>query len=157
MIYSNVQTMVTTNLQSLVSSATTGWQSAVVDNTTTTYDDALVQVVLAFDNVAPANSKCAFVFAYSGLDTTYAYPATGTQGTVTLQDITTNPTALRLIGTIPHLAANTTIQSSCMSVAAAFGGALPPKWGIIIVNHSGAALKSSGSSVTWRGVRHGVS
>src|SRR5687767_8620983 len=89
-LFSSVQTMTVTALHSLASSATAGWQSAVVDNTTNLYLDALVQVVLDFANTAPANSKCAYIYAYSGIDTTYSNPALGSEGTITLVDITAN-------------------------------------------------------------------
>lgn len=147
-----------TNLHSLANSPTTGWSSANVDNSTDGWDDALVQVSLAFSNTAPANSRCAFVFAYASADgSTYPEPLTGNEGTVTLPDVTLNPMAFRLIGIVPYNTTGATVESSPMSVAAAFGGVLPPKWGVVVVNHSGAALQPSGSSAFWRGVRSEVS
>jgi len=150
--YSTVQSMTVTNLHSLASSATGGWQSNVVDNTTNLYEDALVQVVLDFANTAPANDKAAYIFAYAGLDTTYSDPASGTEGAITVATIASNPQAFRQIGTVPYNTADAVVESSPCSVAAAFGGKLPPKWGIIIMNYSGAALAASGNTVTWRGV-----
>lgn len=149
LVYGSVQTMTVTNLHSLASSATAGWQSAVVDNTSNLYIDALVQVVLDFANTAPANSKAAFVYAYGGLETTYTNPASGTEGAITLADITTNAQNLRLLGTIPYTTADEVVESAIFSVAAAFGGVLPPKWGLVIMNHSGAALAASGNTVKW--------
>ena len=93
MFYGAVQTMVSTALQSLASSATGGWQSAAVDNGTDLYLDALVQIVLDFANTAPANSKQAFVYAYAALDTAYTNPAVATEGTITL---TTSQTRCRI-------------------------------------------------------------
>ena len=69
LVYSSATAMTVTNLHSLASSATAGWQSAVVDNTGTIYMDALVQIVLDFANTAPANSKGVYIFAYAGLET----------------------------------------------------------------------------------------
>src|SRR6185369_16407985 len=92
------QTMTVTNLHSLASSATAGWQSDVVDNTTNLFEDYLVQIVLDFANTAPANSKGVYVFAYAGLETTYTNPATGSEGTITLVDVTTTPQALAEVG-----------------------------------------------------------
>lgn len=154
--FSTVQTMTVTNLHSLANSATAGWQSGVVDNTSNLYEDALVQVVLDFANTAPANEKAAFVYAYAGLDTTYSNPASGTEGAITVATIASNPTCFRQIGAIPYTTQDEVAESSPMSVAAAFGGVLPPKWGIVIMNYSGAALAASGNSVTWRGVYHTV-
>lgn len=147
-----------TSLHSLASSATSGWQSASVSNTTDGWDDALVQVVLSFASTAPANSKCAFVFAYGSVDgTTFPEPLSGSQGTVTVPDVTAYAQAFRLIGTIPYNTTGATVESSPFSIASAFGGVLPPAWGIVVVNHSGAALASSGSSAFWRGVREEIS
>lgn len=151
--YSSVQTMTVTNLHSKASSATAGWQSAVVDNTTDLYLDAHVQVVLDFANTAPANDKAAYVYAYGGLNTTYTNPASGSEGGITLVDITANGQNLKLIGTIPYTTADEVAEGQPMSVAAAFGGFLPPKWGIVVMNYSGAALAASGNSVTWRGIK----
>lgn len=149
---SAVQSMTVTNLNSLASSATAGWQSAVVDNTTNLYEDALLQVIIDFANTAPANSKACYIFGYAGLETTYTNPASGTQGSITLLDVTTNAQAMPLIGVLPYTTADEVAESRVMSVAAAFGGVLPPKWGVVIINHTGAAIAASGNSVKWTGV-----
>jgi hypothetical protein len=156
--YQAEQTMTTTNLQSLATSATAGWGSAVVDNTTTLYLDALVQVVLPAVNTLPANDKALYVFAYAGsnstdLTTTGAASsgAPGTQGGLFFPDITTNPQNLPLIGVIPYVSLNTKIVSPEFSVARPFG-VLPPFWGVAIVNYSGMTLAASGNTVKYRGV-----
>lgn len=150
--YGTETTMTTTNLQSLSSSPTAGWQSDAVDNTSDLYLDALVQVVVDFANTAPGNDKAVYVFAYGGLTTTYTNPVTGSEGALTLPTIVTTQQAMKLIGVIPYNTQNEIAESQPMSVAAAFGGVLPPKWGIAIINYSGAALASSGNTVKWRGV-----
>jgi hypothetical protein len=58
---------------------------------------------------------------------------------------------LKLIGVVNYQNADVA-QLATFSVAQAFGGILPPYWGIAIVNHSGAALAASGNYVKWRGV-----
>src|SRR4051812_17013402 len=89
--YGSVTVLTVTNLHSLASSTTAGWQSDVVDNTSTLYLDALVEVVLDFANTAPANSKGAFVYAYGGIESgVYSNPVSGSQGTITLLDVTAN-------------------------------------------------------------------
>lgn len=152
--YSAVNSMTVTALHSLASSATAGWQSAVVDNSSDVYEDAHVQVVLDFANTAPANDKCVYVMAYAGLETTYTNPASGSEGTITLTSITNTGQNLRLIGIIPYTTQDEVAESAVMSVAAVFGGLLPYKWGIVILNYSGAALAGSGNTVKWRGVKH---
>jgi hypothetical protein len=150
---SAAQTMTVTNLHSLASSATAGWQSDVVDNTTNLYEDAQVMIVLDFANTSPANSRGVYVFAYSGLESgTYTNPVSGSEGTLTLTDVTTTMQNLVQIGFIPYNTADEVAESSVMSVAKFFGGKLPPYWGIALMNHSGAALAASGNTVKWRGV-----
>lgn len=150
--YSDAVSMTVTNLNSLASSATAGWQSAVVDNSTDLALDALVQVVLDFANTAPANDKAVYVYAYSGIGTNYTEPCTGSEGAVTI----TNPNNLRLIGVLAYQTADMIIKSQLMSVAQAFGGVLPPKWGLVIINYTGAAIAASGNSVTYQRVTETV-
>ncbi|HZI93235.1 MAG TPA: hypothetical protein VFE84_03255, partial [Patescibacteria group bacterium] len=102
---------------------------------------------------APANSKLAYVFAYGGIESgTLSNPVSGSEGTITLTDVTTTGQNLRLLGTMPYNTADEVVESSPMSVAQAFGGVLPPFWGVVIINHSGAALASSGNVVKYRPV-----
>lgn len=148
--YSTLQTMTVTALHSLASSATAGWQSAVVDNSTDKYLDALVMVVLDFANTAPANSRQAFVFVYGGVESgVYTNPASGSEGALTLVDVTTTQQALKLLGAIPYITQDEVAEGGPFSVAAAFDGALPPYWGVCIMNHSGATLAASGNTVKW--------
>src|SRR5688572_19424395 len=51
------QTLTVTNLHSLASSATAGWQGAAIDNTSNLYPETEISIVLDFANTAPANSK----------------------------------------------------------------------------------------------------
>ena len=150
--FGSVTSMTVTNLHSLASSATVGWQSQVVDNSTDLYEDALVQVILDHANTAPANDKASYVYAYGGLETSYSDPASGTEGTITIATIVSNPQAFKQIGTVPYNTQDAVVESQPMSVASAFGGILPIKWGIIVVNYSGAAYAASGNTVKWAGV-----
>lgn len=147
-----LQTATVTNLHSLANSATAGWQGAEVDNTSNLFLDVLLQVVLDFANTAPANSKAAYVFAAGGLETgKLSNPFSGTEGTLTLVDVTANPQAARQIGTIPYTTQDEVAEGSPMSIGAGFGGAAPPFWAPGIINHSGAALAASGNTVKFRG------
>jgi hypothetical protein len=150
--YGTEVTLTVTALHSLASSPTAGWQSAVIDNTTDLYLDALVQVVLDFANTAPGNDKAAYIYAYGGLATTYTNPASGTEGAITLTTIVSTQPNIKLVGVVAYNTADEVVESQPMSVAAAFGGVLPPKWGIVLVNYSGAALAASGNTVKYRGV-----
>jgi hypothetical protein len=150
---STLQAMTVTALASMASSTTAGWQSAVVDNTTNLYADAQVMVVLDFANTAPANEKTAYVYAAGGIESgVLTNPASGSQGSITLLDITTTAQALKLIGTVPYTTQDEAVEAGPFSVGLAFGGMLPDFWSIVIMNYSGAALAASGHTVKWRGI-----
>ena len=129
----------------LASSATAGWKSNAIDNSSNLYDDALVSIELAAVNTAPANNKAVYLYAYSLIEGT-AYSGTGaaaidgSEGTVTFPDITNLPTNLPLLGVVSYTTQNVAINSQAFSVAACFGGVLPPKWGVAMVNYSGMTL-----------------
>jgi hypothetical protein len=151
--YQATQTMTTTALQSLASSVTAGWQSSVIDNSANLYLDALVVATFAFANTAPAGTKAMLLYAYGGLASgTYTYPCTGTEGTLTLSDITANATVVKRIGTVPYLVQNATMSGGPFSVGMAFGGTVVPYWGVAVMNQSGAALQASGTVLQYRGV-----
>ncbi|HKU55072.1 MAG TPA: hypothetical protein VJP60_06890, partial [Rhizomicrobium sp.] len=75
----------------MASSATAGWKSNAIDNSSNLYDDALVSIELAAVNTAPANNKAVYLYAYSLIEGT-AYSGTGaaaidgSEGTVTFPD-----------------------------------------------------------------------
>ena len=142
-----LQTATVTNLLGLASSATAGWQGAEVDNSSLLYLDTSLQVVLDFANTAPANSKAAYIFAAGGIQTgKLSNPFSGTEGTLTLVDVTANAQAARLIGTIPYTTADEVAEGSPMSVAAGFV-TMPSFWAPGIINHSGAALATATTSL----------
>lgn len=108
-----------------------------IDNTANLYLDALVQIQITSAAAATSSTGYVNVYAYGTVDngTTYAENA-GTDAAITL----TNPPNVKLIGRLNVVANATVYRGEPFSVAAAFGGALPDKWGIIIENQSGAAL-----------------
>jgi hypothetical protein len=154
--YSAAQTMTVTNLHSLASSTTSAWESACVDNSSDKALDALVMVTLDYANTAPANDKAAYLYAYGGIEATSG-PLTnnnngaldGTESTETLTDFTTTADALKLLGALPYGTTNEVVSYGPFSVALAFGGVLPPYWGLVIRNYSGAALAASGNVIKY--------
>jgi hypothetical protein len=149
--FGSVQTMVTTNLQSLASSTTTGaWQSASVDNSANLYLDALVIVTLVGPATVSAD-RAAYVYAYGSIDggTTYPDAISGSEGALTFNS---DPPNLRSIGSISMPVNSGTFKSEPMSIAAAFGGILPGRWGVAIRNASGGALAASGNVVKYQEV-----
>lgn len=150
------QAAITITLDSMVgSSATVGRQSTVVDNTTNLYLDALVFCSLVIPNTVPANDKAAYVYAYGwdgGGSPVYTSSATGSDATITID----NPTTLKLIGVVPVPTQNKTYQAGPFSVAAAFGGVMPGKWGLVVINFTGTTF-GAGNAVTYIGVSGTVS
>jgi hypothetical protein len=156
--YQAEQSFVVTALNSLATSPTAGWGSAVVDNTTNLFLDALVQIVLAAVNTVPGSSKALYVYAYGGsnatdLTTTGSSGGTvGTQGALTFPDITTLAVVMPLIGMVPYPVQNKLIVSPPFSVARAFNNWLPAFWGIACINHTGMILAASGNTIKYRGI-----
>lgn len=144
------ETSFTITLASLASSATAGRESAEIDNTTDLYLDALVYVKTVLQAGTPANDKAVYVYAYGGNNgTDYPDAVTGANAAITLND----PTQLRLVGVINAPTSAGTFDGY-FSVAAAFGGVLPPWWGIAVRNYTGIALSATegNHAYTWRGV-----
>ena len=131
----------------LSTSATAGWQSNAIDNSSNLYDDALVMTDFAAVNTAPANSKAIFFYAFGIVDgsgalytNTGAAQPGGSEGTLTFPDITANPIPAPLLGVLPYPTQNNILRGGPWSVARCFGGILPVKWAIGMVNHSGMTL-----------------
>lgn len=130
----------------IASSATAGWMSNAIDNSSNLYSDALVGVELAAVNTAPANLKAIYLFGYGLIEGTTAYTSTGaatpsgSEGTLTFPSITTLPIVMPLLGVVPYPVQNTAINGGPFSVARLFGGVLPPKWGVAMLNYSGMTL-----------------
>lgn len=135
-------TNITCSLASLASSATAGRESTYVDNDTNLYVDALVQLKIQLQTGTPANDKTIYVYAYGSIDsgTTYTDNATGSDAAITLR----TPPVSRLIGTIPCPDSGGLVyESQPMRVAPAFGGILPDRWGIIVLNYTGVTLHAT--------------
>lgn len=153
------QSMTVTNLHSLASSATAGWGSAAVDNSTNLYQDALVAVHIAAVNTAPGSNKAIYVYAYGSTDgaiwtsTGTSGGTVGTEGALTFPSIATPlPVLMPLIGVIPYPVQNKALDGGPFSVAKAFGGVLPRSWGVAILNYSGFTFAASGNTVKYQGV-----
>ncbi len=119
-------------------------QSTVVDNTSNLFLDALVFLKIKSAASSTVATGYVNVYAFGTADggTTYSENAGATDAGITL----TVPPNVRLIGVVNVVANATTYYSALMSVAAAFGGALPDHWGIIIENKTGATLDATGGN-----------
>lgn len=138
---------ITCTLASLGSSGTVGRASTAVDNSTNLYLDALVTCTMTQAAGAVANDKAIYLYAYGSIDgSTYPEGITGTDAAYTILGAASAlTTALRLIGVIPAVASDTNLHGP-FAVAPAFGGILPPKWGILVLNYGGQTLTSGSLS-----------
>lgn len=129
---------ITCTLASLASAAAR--ESTVVDNSTDLFVDALVYVAARLAAGSPTGQKALNVYVYATVDAAspkYPDVVTGADAAITL----TSPTNLKLLGSIQAPASGgLTYKGSPWSVAQAFGGVLPKKWGIVIENQTGLAL-----------------
>ncbi len=127
-------------------------ESTVIDNSTNLFLDALVQLKIKSGGASTSSTGYLNVYAYGSADggTTYGDGATGSDAGITL----TSPPNLRLIGVLNIVANGVTYKSNPMSVAQAFGGVLPEKWGIVIENKTGGTLDATGGnhSAVYQGV-----
>lgn len=131
----------TLTLASLASSATAGRESTAVDNSSNLYLDAICQVSVKLQTGTPGSDKAVYIYAYGSVDgTNYTDNATGSDAAITLRD----PTNARLVCVIPVPDSGAvTYESSPFSIAQAFGGILPPKWGIIVRNYTNVTLSAT--------------
>ena len=129
---------------------TSAQQSAAIDNTSNVFQDALVMVKVKSAGSSTSTSGVVNVYAYGTADagTSYSDSATGSNAAITL----TSPPNMRLIGQINVVANSTTYIGGPFSVAAAFGGILPQKWGIVVENKSGATLDASTGNSFYQGI-----
>jgi hypothetical protein len=127
-------------------------ESTAVDNSTNLYDDAMVYVALkTHASTAPTGDKACSVYAYGSSDgTNFNDFITGSDA----ETVLVSPTNLRLIGVVSMPTANTVYKQVIGSVALAFGGVLPPKWGIAILNSTGATLNATGHAASYTGITY---
>ncbi len=112
-----------------------------IDNTTALLLDYLVEVAVT-PSAAPSGNSQIVVFAVDTLD-----------GTDFSDD--TEDANMALLGTIQMSAAQA-YRSRAMSVAAAFGGQMPPQVQIIAKIDDGVALAAAGNSAQYVGVNQTV-
>lgn len=139
-------------LASLGASATAGRSSLAIDNTTNLYDDALVTVSITTSASALAAPKVVNVYLYSSEDgTNFEQEESAAPGTDAAYTIN-SPSVFRLAVAIP-VATSSKVYTRSFSVAKFFGGVLPRKWGIIVVNNTGQSLAASGNSASYSGIQ----
>ena len=142
---------------SLTSLSGDSWrQSLVVDNTTNKYMDALVGGSIQVGGITGAGSVK--VYAYGAWDSSnYTAGCDGTDS-----DYTANGEEglLKLLETISVAADddNQDFVFGPVSVAEAFGGVLPSKWGIVVHNDTDTTLHATGTNnaIKYDGIKYDV-
>lgn len=130
---------ITCTLASLASGSAR--ESASIDNTTNLFLDALVMLKLKTGSGTIGSDPYAYAYVAATVDngTTWPDTVTGSDAAITLN----STTQLKLLGAVWLGATTTTYIGGPWSVAAAFGGALPQKWSIIVKNSCGVALDAT--------------
>lgn len=160
--YGTYTAMTVTNLQSLANDATdpfSGWQSARVDNQTTTKAiDFEVQILLSTAATSPANDSMAYVYLVPWMYDSSAWTPmanfgtttrpTGSEGTASISD----PNSMKLAITLPYKITSQPLDGG-FSVASLFGGIMPDGFSLAIRNCTGAAL-STGCVVAYRPITY---
>lgn len=126
-----------------------GRQSDVIDNSTDLYLDAIVRITGMSGASGVTTTGYIEVYAYDSIDgVNFPDTVTGADGAITL----TSPPNLHRLGFVNVVAVSTPFKSRSFSVAAAFNGILPQRWGIVVVNKTGGAL-GTGCAARFRGVQ----
>lgn len=152
--YGSPTSLTITNLNSLASSATAGWQSARIDNSSTLALDYLITVKIDLANTAAANDKAIHIYiSCAGYDGSSWYQddggtttlPSGSEGTYTI-GATHN---LKLLGDLTYTATDQVVQGTFL-LSSAVGQYMPRGFQIIIINYTGAAIAASGNFVQYR-------
>ena len=134
----------TITLASLATSSTlvAGREGTAIDNGTDDAIDALVGGFITTGTTPTAGQIEIWVYGtYDG--TSFSGGATGSDAALTPQ----TKTLLRLLTVVPTSAtSNQKYTWGPFSVAAAFGGTMPRKWGIFVTHNTAVNLNSTGSN-----------
>jgi hypothetical protein len=139
---------VTTHTITIASLATdasivAGREGTAINNAT---EDAMDAVLGGFitTGTTPTASKQIEVWIYASYDgTSYSGGATGSDANLTPQA----KSLLKLGQVIPTTNTSNQKYTFCIgSVAALFGGVMPPKWGVFVVHNTGANLHATGGN-----------
>lgn len=120
-----------------------GRASTSIDNSSVDAIDCIVGGKVT-TGTSPTASRQIEVWAYGSYDgTSYSGGATGSDANLTPQA----KTLLRLLTVIPTTSTSDQAYTwGPFSVATAFGGTMPYKWGIYVVHNTGVALNATGGN-----------
>lgn len=143
---------VTITLNSLASSATAGEQGVSIDNTTNLDLDFHLSAKFKTSASALANDKAVYIWlaGTSNGGTSFTDGLTVSGGATTDTTFTrTDPPNLIFLGVVNCPSSSTVYPGGPWSVAQAFGGVLPEKVAVVVMNFTGQALDSSAGGSFW--------
>ena len=115
-------------------------ESAAIDNTSNLYDDIMIAVNVSVPSGTPGADQAIYIYASASEDgTNFTDNASGSAGSISLR----TPTNLKLIGVISCPTASVTYNSGPLFLAQAFGGTLPRKMTIVLLNSTNITLDST--------------
>jgi hypothetical protein len=146
--YPTTSASITCTLNSLVTGGIR--QSAAVDNSSNLYKDVILTAELTLAVGTPGANQCCYVYVAGSPDGSF-YDSddnvvTGSDGGYTFTNWTSGTptrTAFKLAMTVWLFAANLTHIQTC-TLARLFGGVMPYKWVVLVVNSANVTLKSTG-------------
>jgi hypothetical protein len=136
-----------------------GWTSGTIDNTSELDIDKLISAQFTVESSGLTAGEIR-VYVYAMLDDStwpdvFSSGTEGTEGTATIHDANVRDSHFRLLwATATDTTASQKYPMPATSVAAAFGGILPPKFAVFVTHSTVAALETSGNQVTVKGVNY---
>lgn len=143
----------TITLASLATSSTAGRESTAINNDTDAGIDAELGGFITTGTSPTANNSIEIWVTGSYDGTSFTGGAAGTDGALTPQ----NKALLKLAQIIQVTGtSNQKYTFHLGSVATLFGGVMPTKWGVWVLNNSGAALHATGGNheIKYRAVQY---
>lgn len=149
-LYGTVQTL-TLTIASLANNTVNA--SAVIDNTSDLFDDILIVGKVQANSTGVNAAGWFEIAAHPSIDGGTAFA--GTTATGAASGTTKRNSGWKSVAR-PKLNANSMVNEFSQSLAALFGGSLPPKLLVTIENQSGAALDSTSGNhyVKYIGVKY---
>lgn len=135
-----------------------GWTSGTIDNTSNKDLDVLISGTFVAESSGLTAGELR-VYVYAMLDDStwpdiFSSGTEGTEGTATLADTEIRDASIiPLWSTITDTSASRVYTMPKQSIAARFGGTLPPKFALFVTHSMVAALETSGNAIYAVGVK----
>ena len=151
----------TNAIQSLGSSASwlAGYESATIDNTTNLYEDYIFDGKVTVGTTPTAGTEIRIYVAETVDGTNWGDVLDGTTSAETIVSEGVRDSFLKLAAVL-FVDATTSDRSYpfCFTIAALFGGIVPPKFSLFVAHNTGVNLNSNGGNqvFNYRGTYHTV-